>query len=252
MTPRSVLVIFGILAAGLTAPAEAEDWSFSVEPYLLGANIEGDSGLGRVTGAPVDLDFSTILENLEMAAMLHFEAHSNNGWGLIVDYGFMDLSDDVFGSRGGVVDARVRQGILEGLLVRRSGNQTSGFEYFAGIRWWDNDVDVVIDPAVLPGDITRKVDASWIDLVVGARWTRNINAYWVAKIKGDIGGFGVEADSTSSLSISAIYEFSERYALDLQYKAMWVDFEDGSPGQPNYFSYDTVTHGPIIGFQFNF
>lgn len=252
MTVKKILPIFGIFAAAITMPADADEWSFSIEPYVLAANIEGESGIGRVTGAPVDLDFSTILENLDMAAMLHFEAHSNNGWGLIFDYGFMDLSDDVFGSRGGVVDARVRQGILEGLLVRRSGSQTSGLEYFAGIRWWDNDVDVVVDPAVAPGDVIRKVDASWVDLVVGARWTRNINAYWVAKVKGDIGGFGVEADFTSSLSFSAIYEFSQRYALDLQYKAMWVDFEDGGRGQSNYFSYDTVTHGPVIGFQINF
>ena len=252
MTLRSVLILFGLFVTWVATPAKAEDWSFSIEPYLLAANIEGDSGLGRVTGAPVDLDFSTILENLDMAAMLHFEAHSRNGWGIIVDYGFMDLSDDIFGSRGGVVDARLRQGILEGLLVRQSRSQTSGLEYFAGFRWWDNDVDVAVDPAVLPGDVTRKVDASWIDLVVGARWTRNINARWVAKVKGDIGGFGVEADFTSSLSLSAIYEFSDRYALDLQYKLMWVDFEDGGKGQPGYFSYDTVTHGPIIGFQFNF
>lgn len=252
MSPRSVLIVSGVLAAGLTTPAHAEDWSFSIEPYLMAVSIEGDARIGRATGVPVDVDFSAILESLDMAAMLHFEAHSNNGWGFIVDYGFMDLSDDIFGSRGGVTDARVRQGTLEALLVRRSGSQTSGLEYFAGFRWWDNDVDVVIDPAVLPGDVTRKVDASWVDLVVGARWTRNINANWIAKVKGDIGGFGVESDFTSSISLSAVYEFSEKYAIDLQYKAMWVDFENGRKGQPGYFSYDTVTHGPIVGFQFNF
>lgn len=252
MTSRFALIICGLTASGFAATASAQDWSFSIEPYVMATNIEGDAGLGRVTGAPVDMDFSTILENLDMAAMLHFEAHGGNGWGFIVDYGFMDLSDDIFGSKGGVIDARVRQGVLEGLLVRRSQSQTSGLEYFAGFRWWDNDVDVVIDPAVLPGDITRKVDSSWIDLVVGARWTRLINDRWTARVKGDIGGFGVQADFTSSLAIAAVYEFSERYALDLQYKAMWVDFEEGSKSQAGYFSYDTVTHGPIIGFQFNF
>lgn len=243
------LVLFAI---GSATPAVADDWTFSIEPYLLAASIEGDAGMGRVTGAPVDLDFSKILDNLDMAAMLHFEAHSANGWGFAIDYGFMDLSDNIFGSRGGVLDARVRQGTLEGLLIRQSSNAAYGLEYFAGFRWWDNDVDVVVDPAVLPGDATRKVDASWIDLIAGARWTRPINDRWTAKVKGDVGGFGVEADFTSSLTISAVYEFSQRYALDLQYKALWVDFEDGSPGQSGYFKYDTVTHGPIVGFQFNF
>ncbi len=245
----SMLVLAGICAAG---PASADDWTYSIEPYLLAASIEGDSGVGRVTGAPVDLDFSTILDNLDMAAMLHFEAHSGNGWGVVLDYGFMDLSDDIFGSRGGVLDARLRQGILEGLLLRQSSGAARNFEYFAGFRWWDNDVDVRLDPAVLPGDATRRVDASWIDLLVGARWTYPINDRWVARVKGDVGGFGIESDFTSSLSLSAVYAFSERYALDLQYKALWVDYKDGNPGRPGYFRYDTVTHGPIIGFQFNF
>jgi hypothetical protein len=187
-----------------------------------------------------------------MAGMIHFEAHSMNGWGFSLDYGFMDLSDDIFGSRGGVLDARVRQGTLEGLLIRQSRAATYRLEYFAGFRWWDNDVDVLIDPAVLPGDISRKIDASWIDLLVGARWTHPINNRWVAKIKGDVGGFGLEADFTASLAVSALYEFSDRYALDLQYKALWVDYESGRKGQPGYFSYDTLTHGPIVGFQFNF
>lgn len=247
----TAIVIAAILM--ISSPkSQAQDWTFSIEPYLLAANIEGDAGMGRINGAPVDVPFSQILETLDMGAMLHFEAHSANGWGFSLDYAFMDLSDDIFGERGGILDARVRQGTLEGLLIKQSRNTSSGLEYFAGFRWWDNKVGVVVSPAILPGDIVRNVDASWIDLVVGARWTRPLNERWKLQVKGDVGGFGVESDFTSSLAVAAVYSFSDRYALDMQYKAIWVDFEDGSPGQPGFFSYDTVTHGPIIGFQFNF
>lgn len=230
----------------------ADEWTFIVEPYVLAASIAGDAGIGRINGADVDVDFSTILENLDMAAMLHFEAHSNNGWGLAIDYGFMNLSDDIFGARGGVIDARLRQGTFEGLLIRESGNPSIGLEYFAGFRWWDNEVDVIIDPATLPGDARRKVDASWVDFIVGARWTRDINDRWQMQLRGDVGGFGVESDFTSSLSLSALYRFSNRYALDLQYKGLWVDYEKGSRGQSGYFSYDTLTHGPVIGLKISF
>lgn len=246
---RSILVTTLLIA---TPPVQAQEWTFSIEPYLLAASIDGDAGMGRITGAPVDVPFSQILETLDIGAMLHFEGHSANGWGFALDYGFMDLSDDIFGERGGIVDTRVRQGTLEGLLLRQSGNPATGLEYFAGFRWWDNDVDVVINPAVLPGDVVRKVDASWIDLIIGARWTHQLNNRWSLMLRGDVGGFGVESDFTSSFAVGAVYEFSQHYALDLQYKALWVDFEDGSPGQSGYFSYDTVTHGPIVGFQFNF
>ena len=249
---KSLVAVIGAAFLLIGSHAKAQNWTYSIEPYLLAASIEGESGLGRVTGAEIDVDFSRILETLDMALMIHFEAHSANGWGIMLDYGFMELSDNIFGERGGVVDARVRQGILEGMLVKQSRNPSSGLEYFAGFRWWDNEVDVAIDPAILPGDITRKVDASWVDLVVGARWTRPLNERWDFRIKGDIGGFGVKSDFTSSIALGAVYSFSNRYALDLQYKALWVEYEDGNTRQPGFFAYDTVTHGPIVGFQFNF
>lgn len=245
-------ILITALCAFTTAPAVADEWTFSIEPYVLAANIAGDASIGRVTGVEVDVDFSTILEKLDMAAMIHFEAHSGNGWGVAIDYGFMKLSDDVFGERGGVVDARVRQGTLEGLLIRQSRNEINGLEYFAGFRWWDNDIDVVFDPAILPGTAERKIDASWIDLLVGARWTRDLSDRWQMQLRGDVGGFGIESDFTSVLSASFLYQFSQRFSLDLQYKAVWVDYEEGKSGQPGYFAYDTVTHGPIVGLKISF
>ena len=38
----------------------------------------------------------------------------------------------------------------------------------------------------------------------------------------------------------------------MQYKATWVDYENGTPGQAGYFAYDTVTYGPLMGVIFNF
>ena len=245
-------ILIAALCALATAPAVADDWTYSIEPYVLAASIAGDVSMGRVTGAEIDVDFSTILDSLDMAAMIRFEAHSGNGWGFAIDYGFMELSDDIFGERGGVVDARVRQGTLEGLLIRQSRNEASGLEYFAGFRWWDNDIDIAIDPAILPGTIENNVDASWIDLIVGARWTRDISDRWQMQLRGDLGGFGIESDFTSALSASFLYQFSPRFSLDLQYSALWVDYEEGKSGQPGYFAYDTVTHGPIVGLKISF
>ncbi len=245
---RTILVTASALL--LSTPVQADDWAFFVEPYLMVTSIEGDAGVGRATGAEVDVDFSTILDNLDIGAMIRFEGKNTNGWGFILDYAFMDLSDDVVGSRGGVVDARIRQGILEALLTRETGR--SGLEIFAGFRWWDNDIDVAIDPAILPGSVVTKTDASWIDLVVGTRLTRALNERWTFRGRADIGGFGVESDFTAQIAAGASYDFNERYALDLQYKAVWVDFEEGRSGQPGAFSYDTVTHGPIVGLMIRF
>jgi hypothetical protein len=236
----------------MPAAAIAQDWSYELEPYALVSSIEGDAGIGRTTGVPVDVDMSDILEVLDIAFMGHFEAHHSNGWGVALDYGFMDLSADISGPRGGIVDAQLRQGVFEALLVRRKSSDNGHLDITAGVRWWDNDIDVVVDPAVLPGTATAEIEEDWIDIVVGVRWANSINDKWTFRLRGDVGGLGVESDFTAMAAAGFKYKMTEKMDLDLQYKALWVDYEIGSAGQPGFFQYDTVTHGPIIGVVFNF
>ena len=236
----------------LSLQASADDWTFQLEPYLLASSIEGDVGLGRVTGASVDVDMNDILEVLDIGAMVHFEALRDSGLGFAIDYGFMDLSADISGPRGGVVDASVRQGVLEALLVNRTASGSGHVDYLIGLRWWDNDVDVTIDPAILPGTASADIERDWLDLVVGARWIHTVDDRWTFIARGDVGGFGLESDFTASLSTGFHFRMTESMILDVQYKATWVDYEDGSAGQPGYFAYDTVTHGPLIGLVFDF
>lgn len=236
----------------LPAQSRAQEWTFALEPYVLASSIEGDASVGRATGVDVDVDMSDILEVLDLAAMVHFEAHNDNGWGVALDYGFMNLSADISGPRGGLVDAEVHQGVFEALLVRQSQSGKGKLEYLAGVRWWDNDIDIDIDPAVLPGTARFDVVEDWVDLIVGVRWSNPVNDQWTFKFRGDVGGLGVQSDFTSAVSVGFHYRMSDSVDLDLQYKATWVDFETGSRGTPGYFAYDTVTHGPIIGVIFNF
>lgn len=231
----------------------AGDWSFEIEPYALISTIDGDASLGRINGAQVDVKFDDILENLDMAAMLHFEAHHKNGWGVALDYGFMDLGADITGPLGGVTDVGVRQGVLEALLVRRKKIENGHLDYLFGIRWWDNDLDLDVDSAILPGTRSTRIDEDWVDVVVGMRMQKNINSKWAWQMRGDLGGFGLESDFTAVAAAGARYKMTKNWELDLQYKATWVDYEnDKAKGQPGYFAYDTVTHGPLIGFNYKF
>ena len=247
-------ILLPALAAGTLAlaanPANADGWSFQIEPYLLGVTIDGDAGIGRVTGVDVDVDMSDILDNLDLAFMVHFEALHENGWGVAVDYAFMDLSSDITGQRGGVLDADVFQGVFEALLMRSTRPGDQQLDYFAGVRWWNNEVDVMIDPVLLPGTVSRSVDEDWVDVIIGARWMNPISEKWSFVLKGDIGAGG--ADFTTAGTVGFRYDIGKRSELDLHYKALLVDFETGTPGEPGYFKYDTVTHGPVIGFIFKF
>ena len=247
--------LISIIITSFLLPAKsfAEAWSYEIELYGLLASIEGDASVGRATGVDVDVDFGDILDNLDAGLMIHYEAHHENGWGVSLDYGFMDLGSDITGPLGGVTNVDVRQGIFEALVVRRNKLRDGHLDYLFGIRWWDNDIDVTVDPAILPGTITRNVDEAWVDVIVGVRWLNNINKKWDFVLRGDIGGFGLEADFTANVQAGVHYQMSANWLLDLQYKALWVDYEsDDTKGQPGYFAYDTVAHGPLIGFIYKF
>jgi len=60
------------------------------------------------------------------------------------------------------------------------------------------------------------------------------------------------ADFTAAGDVGFRYKLGESTELDLRYKALVVDYETGTPGQPGYFKYDTTTHGPIVGLIFKF
>ncbi|NOR42466.1 MAG: hypothetical protein GQ572_03950, partial [Gammaproteobacteria bacterium] len=178
--------LISIISTGLLLPTQsnAETWSYEIELYALLASIEGDASVGRVTGADVDVDFGDILDNLELAGSMHFEAHHENGWGMAFDYVFMDLASDITSPRGGVANVDVRQGVFEALAVRRNKLRDGQLDYLFGIRWWDHDLDLTFDPVVLSGPITKNVEEDWVDLIVGVRWLSKINEKWNYVLRG--------------------------------------------------------------------
>ena len=95
------------------------------------------------------------------------------------------------------------------------------------------------------------VNEDWIDIVAGVQWNAEISDQWDFFLRGDVGGLGMESDWTASAVIGFRYPISDLLDLNLKYKGLWVDYETGNPGQPGYFAYDTVTHGPIAGLVFN-
>jgi len=248
-----VLSVLSLFAGANTSNASTDKaWNFSIEPYLMAINIDGDAGVGRVTGAEVAVDFDDILENLDAGFMVVMEAHHASGWGIILDYGFMDLSKEISGPLGGVIDADIRQGILELLAAKRFDLTSGYYEIIAGVRWWDNDLDVEVDPVELPGSDTASIEEDWVDPVVGIRFEKPMSQKWKLALRGDVGGFGAGSDFTASAACGVLYSFGKTVSLDVKYRALWVDYENGTKGTPGYFAYDTVTHGPILGLIFEF
>lgn len=236
---------------------DSSNWSFEIEPYIMATNIQGDTSLGaHVDGQDINIDFDDILNNLKSGAMIHAEVHHKTGWGLWLDYAYMDLEHEYHEEiAGGQVDIKatptVRQGVLEAFGLYRQKLNSGRIDFMFGVRYWDNKLGMDLDANgnLLHNKSTTK---DWIDIVFGANWQHYFSNDWSVKLRGDIGGFGLESEFTATAAIGAEYSFSKWFSLDLQYKATWVDCQEGSKGNKDYFTYDTVTFGPIVGFKFKF
>ena len=80
------------LGVGATGAATS-DWQFSGTLYLWGAGIE----LQTVSGAKADIDFDTLLENLNMTFMGALEARKGE-WSLVADVVYMNVGADKAGT----------------------------------------------------------------------------------------------------------------------------------------------------------
>ncbi len=250
----AAIAAFCILFAGTAYSQESEkenDFQFLFEPYLMFTSISGDASVGRVTGASVDLDTSDILENLDFGIMFHMEGIYKN-WGLAFDYGLMDLKQDNAGPINGIITAGVRQQVIELFAFRRIPIKDGKIDILMGGRSWDNKISLTLDPAWSPGSTSVQQKENWIDPFLGARAYFDLAEDWTFFVRGDIGGFGIASDFTALGNFGVMYDITKTVILNIQYKALWVDYETGTKNTPDYFAYDTVTHGPIIGLIFKF
>ena len=237
-----------LISTWFTAPAQAQsdDWEVVLAPYAWIASITGDAGIGRTDPAPVDVSFSDLLENLRFGFMLHGEVRKG-AWGVMLDAFYAKLGSDLSAPLGGVLDLQVQVLVFEALLSRRFDLPRGSVDAFAGIRYWDVDLDVELE-GVVSGAIDR--GDSWVDPVIGSRLIQYVGENWFLMLRGDIGGFGVGSEFSWNVQGGVGYDVSRLFSLVVQYKALSVDFENDAAGTPDFLLYDTITHGPLVWFVF--
>lgn len=246
----SLLFAGGDIAPAVEEPVveEVSTWDFELSPYLAMSSITGNSGV-VTAAAPLDLPFDDILDALEFGVAAHFEAHHANGWGLWIDYNYVSLGGTgdipIPGTLRVLKEVDIKQAVFEGYGMYRQQLENGTFDYMAGVRRWNLKLNATLDTPDL-----RETQNDWIDFVVGARWTTNLSENWKFYVRGDIGGGA--SDFTATAAGGVRYVINEWLDFDVQYKALWVDYETGTLNTPDYFSYDTLSQGPIIGLNFKF
>ncbi len=229
------------------APAPAgDDWWFRAAPYGWLTAIEGDIGIGRLS-APVDISISDTLDTLDMAFMGVFEVGKGRfSAGIDMIYG--KTSDD-FEAGGRIFDSfrfEQKEWILTPFLACRV-IQTEGYhmDVLAGARITFMEAELTGRLAG-PGELSSSADTDWADPIIGIRGQADFSDKWFFRYNGDIGGFGVSSDLTWQAFAGFGYHFTENVSAAIGYRGLGIDYSKGN------FSYDTVSHGPVIGVEVRF
>jgi hypothetical protein len=183
--------------------------------------------------------------------MIQLEARHSSGYGVILNYAFMNLTKDLSGPRDYTnIDTELFQGILEGFVTRRFDYDKGTVDLYGGVRWWDIKLD--IDANTPLGSRSYGRDEGWVDPVLGVRWAPRVSESWRLLLQGDIGGFSAASDFTWCAQAGILWDVSSSTSVALLYKALGVDYQTGARGTRSFFEYDTITQGPLLGLVFRF
>ena len=242
-------VVPTLALAMLASPAAAQEWKFSVTPYLWAAGLEGDIGaFPNLPTAEVDLSFGDVLEELDGAIMVKAEAQRGR-LGLIMDVGYVKTdssTDDVTIRDPRFTGVTLGNELLTATLAgawRAVDEPQYSIDFVGGVRFSKVSPDLAL---IVQDTVVRRAnpDASWFDPVIGARTSVQLSPRWSLAAYGDVGGFGVSSDLTYQVLATASYAFNDRWALSAGWRHYGVDYEEDG------FVYDVTQSGPIMGVTF--
>jgi hypothetical protein len=239
----------------------AEEWEFMLSIYLWMANLEGSNTIGAIT-VPIGVDFSTIWDNLDGAFASHFEFRKG-AWGGFVDFSYFAVGkDDITISIERPQPTQLPEDLLptiefdfsnwifEAMATYRFGSERNAFDVFGGLRYNRLAQNVAIGGQF--NELSGGYDVNWTDPVFGGRYLGRVHdRVWIIA-RGDVGGFGAGSELTWNFQGGVTIDVHRRIGLNVLYKYMDIDYEEGTRGNRDYFEYEATTQGALLGISFYF
>ena len=239
------VVVLAALLIVTTGPAFAK-WDWNAGLYLWALGMDGTLTV-RDQPADVDISFSEIWDNLDMALSAHIEGRPEDGrYGFLFDLYAADLGTDLEMPPGSV---DMKMAWLEGAGTFALG---TNFDVIYGLRYTTLDLTLDLDRQILPEPIPPRSfsgDESWTDLMVGGRWVKQFNKTFGFRARGDIAGFGISNSSEFTWNVQLLGTARIGKLMELLAGYRWydVDYEDSDAG----FAMDARLQGPVVALGFH-
>ena len=238
----SVLCLFVQPAHGQSESS----WSNQGLIYLLGPTLDGTSGVGPFD-TEVDLSAGDVFDNLDSAFLGMYRGEGER-WGVLIVVVDMDLNADGSGDGGrfsgeveleqttAIVSATYRLSPTTQLMAGALYNDISGGISLTGPRNESRG---------------QTMGEDWVDPIVGVLFETPIGAgNWSFTGAAQLGGFGVGSDLVTILTGSFSYRFNNWSSIDIGYRYLDFDYEDGDGA--DRFKFDMSEHGPAVGWRIDF
>lgn len=242
-----------------TAVAQAQNdysesqnqWQFAGAIYLWGADIGGKT----IGGSEVEVGFSDLFDNLEMAFMGAFAARKNN-WSFLTDVIYLDLGVDT------TTDLSIPVGPIQvpvttstsldlqawvlhfagGYEVYRAGN--SRLDLIGGVRYLDLGMDLFLELESLGPGQSRTVSESltaW-NGIIGLKGQASLGERWFLPYYVDVGAG--ESELTWQATAGIAFRAGRVWDLALVYRHLEWDLDSTRVLDDINFS------GPTLGVIF--
>jgi len=239
------------------APA-ADDWSFTIAPYVWLAGMAGSISVGD-SEQSFDLKFSDVLESTRLALFGYGEVRWRR-WGAGVDVFWVWLQnadEDELPD----LDARFDQVVWSPLLTYRIVDNPLGdarasiprsltVDALVGTRRYVNDIRFALDDE--PLDFNPKLAESRWEPLVGARMNWTFTPRWSLRVRADVGGFGIgdAADLTLHATGLVAYSFVREFALTAGYRVLQsnTDRSDLDPARRVLSRLHGFQFGALVSF----
>lgn len=244
-----------LIALAASGPAAAEEWDFSVTPYVWATDVGMDFAVRDRTLVDATIPFEDLLEDLESAVILRADA-MRGAHGVAIDLFDVTVADDGArmplpdgSGRELALDAEVGMTLFDVTGVYDPAGDGRGLALLYGVRLVGQEVDVTASvEGGAPGDTRRyRADDTFTDALLGLRYIGELPGRWSYEIAADVSTGGTEL--TWSVNPSIGYEFGAngQYRLTAGYRYLAVDF-DTKPG----VDMDMTLDGFLAGFRFAF
>jgi hypothetical protein len=226
-------IVFAAAVFPASVRAQDDRWTVDLSVFLLGAGMDGTIGVAG-NEADIDVSFGDVVENLEMGGMGSLRA-ARGRWASTTEIIYMGL-----GGSNGPFAADLDQWNVEPSASFRVSDR---FETIVGARYTNLSTEI-------RGPFGRNPSGTvdWWDPIIGARLMLPMGEAWTFNLRGDVGGFGVGSDFAWQVFPYVSWQFGERASMQAGYRALSIDYDDGSG--PSEFEYDIVTQGAQLGVTF--